>query len=306
MRVDNGLHEEILFVIASIAGNEELFDEKKFIMRLEAMDDLEFNVIERLEFLPKNTGPFDQLSDLKRYAEKVINQLDKINKEMYHRLRSEISRASDKGTALMNMMGEYLGQPAGSVLQQNETGYDYHDLFLNGLLTYRELPVEIKQREQGMVYYQKTPVRIVFEMISKAAFQPGDVFYDLGSGLGQVTMLVNLLTSVFSKGVEFEPAYSEYSKTVAADLNLSGVEFINSDARHADYSTGTIFFMYSPFEGKILEEVLNRLHTESKNRKIRILTYGSCTREVAHMHWLKQVTEIKDFDTAPAVFVSLC
>ena len=66
-----------------------------------------------------------------------------------------------------------------------------------------------------MIYYQKTPARIIFELIKRADFQPGDVFYDLGSGFGQVTMLVNLLTSVVSKGVEFEPAYCKYAKSRA-------------------------------------------------------------------------------------------
>ena len=68
-----------------------------------------------------------------------------------------------------------------------------------------------------MIYYQKTPARIILELVKKAAFQPGDVFYDLGSGLGQAAILVNLLASVISKGVEFEPAYCHYAKTCAAE-----------------------------------------------------------------------------------------
>jgi hypothetical protein len=84
-------------------------------------------------------------------------------------------------------------------------------------LTYRDLPAQIKEREPGMIYYQKTPARIILELVKKAAFQPGDVFYDLGSGLGQAAILVNLLASVISKGVEFEPAYCHYAKTCAAE-----------------------------------------------------------------------------------------
>ena len=156
-----------------------------------------------------------------------------------------------------------------------------------------------------MVYYQKTPARIIFELIKKASFQPDDVFYDLGSGLGQVTMLVNLFASVISKGVEFEPAYCSYAKTTAADLNLNHVEFINADARHADYSSGTVFFMYTPFEGEILKDVLDCLYDESKKRKIRLFTYGSCSGEIAGQQWVKQVNEIKNQLTELAVFVSI-
>ena len=121
----------------------------------------------------------------------------------------------------MNLINEYLKHPPDPVIQPYEAGYDNLDLFINGLFTYRNLPVETKEREPGMIYYQKTPARIIFELVKKAAFQPGDVFYDLGSGLGQATMLVNLLASVISKGVEFEPAYCHYAKTCAAELNLT-------------------------------------------------------------------------------------
>jgi hypothetical protein len=53
------------------------------------------------------------------------------------------------------------------------------------------------------------------------------------------------------------------------------VDFINTDARYADYSLGIIFFMYTPFEGKMLQDVLQNLNDEAKKRKIRIFTYGS-------------------------------
>lgn len=304
MTLCNGLKQEILSEIETIAGDENIFREKNFIMRSQAMDDIEFHVIDRIESLTKKTKSSDHLNELQVYAEKVRSQLDDVNRKMYHQLRSEISKASDRGKVLMNMIKEYLDQTAGPVLQQNESGYDHLDFFINGLLTYRDLPAEIKEREPDMIYYQKTPARIVFEMIKKAAFKPGDIFYDLGSGLGQLTMLVNILTSVISKGVEFEPAYYGYAKATAADLNLPDVEFINADARHADYSSGTVFFMYTPFEGKMLNDVLDKLYAESRIRRVRIFTYGSCTPEVACAHWLTQVSEINDYDNEPGEFVS--
>ncbi len=160
--------------------------------------------------------------------------------------RSKISGEHDRGNMLMNLINEYLDQPPDQVVTPYEAGYDNLDLFINGLLTDRELPFEIKEREPGMIYYQKTPARIILALIKKAAFQHGDVFYDLGSGLGQVTILVNLLTSVISKGVEYEPAYVNYAKACAAGLNLSDTHFINEDARYADYSIRQcIFYVYA-------------------------------------------------------------
>jgi hypothetical protein len=100
---------------------------------------------------------------------------------------------------------------------------------------------------------------------------------------------VNLLSGARAKGVEFEPAFCEYARACAADLNLSQVEFINVDARQADFSDGTVFFMYTPFEGKLLQEVLEKLHQVSRTKMIKLFTYGPCTLPVSRQSWLKCV-----------------
>jgi hypothetical protein len=123
-------------------------------------------------------------------------------------------------------------------------------------------------------------------MIEKADFKPEDVFFDLVSGLGQVTILVNLFTSVISRGVEFEPAFCEYAKARADELHLNNVDFIHTDARYAHYTSGTVFFMYTPFEGRMLSDVLQNLKGLAKSKRIKIFTYGPCTTEVARQNWL--------------------
>ena len=274
-------------------------------MRSQAMDDIEFHVIERIQSLRESADSFDWLEDLMQYAEQVRAELEEVDTKMFQKLRAQINLESYRGKPLMNLMNEYLDRSRDSAIQQYETGYDHLDLFLNGLLTYRELPVETKEREPGMIYYQKTPARIIFELIEKAALQPGDVFYDLGSGPGQVTMLVNLLTSIISRGIEFEPAFCNYAKARASELNLSQVDFINADARHADYSSGNVFFMYTPFEGQMLRDVLSNLHTEAEKRQIRIFTYGSCTSDVGRLHWLRQINKTQNSLIELAEFVSV-
>jgi SAM-dependent methyltransferase len=301
----NGLQEEILSDIEAIGKDEKLFLEKNFILRTQAMDDIEFHVIDRLHALMEGADSSDLMNDLMQHAEKVRCQLETVNTKMFQKLRTKISQGKYREDSLLQLIDEYLNQHADATLQQNDPGYDHLDIFLNGLLTYLDLPAETKDREPEMVYYQKTPVRIIFELVKKAAFQPGDVFYDLGSGLGQVTILVNLLTSVISKGVEYEPAYCNYARACAAGLNLDHVDFLNADARHADYSSGAVFFMYTPFEGEMLRDVLRNLHTEAVKRKVRIFSYGSCTREVEQQHWLRKVNDIQNYLVELAEFVSI-
>ena len=89
------------------------------------------------------------------------------------------------------------------------------------------------------------------------------------------------------------------------ELNLPAVTFINIDARKADYSEGTVFFMFTPFKGKMLQEVLEILRQESLLRKIKIITYGPCTAEVEVLSWLRPAAP-KNENMYQAAFFTSC
>jgi Histone methylation protein DOT1 len=288
----NTLHEEILSDIKSIGNNAQLQSAKNFNERSEAIDFIEFHVIDRINALVEKNEASDELEELKKYALKVREELEEINSGIYNFLRMKISKENLRSQPLLTLINEYLNYDFGA--KSAEEGYDNLDIFLNGLFSDQKLPVETRKREPEMVFYQKTPARIILNFIKRSALKPNDVFFDLGSGLGQAVILVNLLTGIKSIGVEYEPAFCRYARSKVEVLNLSEVYFTNEDARYADYSSGTVFFMYSPFEGKILDEVLQKLKRESENRMIKILTYGPCTPEVAEQPWLTNKRKIKN------------
>lgn len=275
--------DEIQSDLEAIEKNVALYQETNFDSRVEAIDYIEFNIIDRIEGLLQTINPPEELIPLKQYAERVKRQLEDIDDNLFQRLRADIRMGGYAGTAFKELINEYVRRGR----QLDEIGYDSLDMFINGLLLTNIVPIETKNREPEMVHYQQTPARIIFELVEKAQFRPEDVFYDVGSGLGQAPILVNLLSGVTAKGIEFEPAYCDYARGCAADLNLSRVEFINADARTVDYSEGTVFFMYTPFEGRILQEVLEKLRGESRRRRLQLFTYGPCTAQVAQQSWLK-------------------
>ena len=92
-----------------------------------------------------------------------------------------------------------------------------------------------------------------------------------------------------SKGVEVEPAYCDFAGRCARDLALSGVEFIHAVAREAAYAEGTVFFLYTPFEGSMLDQVLTRARHATRARGIRLFTYGPCTIQVSQHGWQERV-----------------
>jgi hypothetical protein len=76
------------------------------------------------------------------------------------------------------------------------------------------------------------------------------------------------------------------------------VTFIQQDARAADFSSGTIFYLYTPFVGTILSAVLDSLRRETAGREIRVCTYGPCTPTVAKERWLEAVGTVETDRTA--------
>ena len=281
--------KEIQGDIEKIENDTSLIPELNFVSRMQALDYLEFNIIDRIDGLVHSNIPAIELTSLRQRAETLKNKLESIDETLFQKLRAGIRAGRLIGTAFKDLVAEYVGhEPYGS-RQQDEPGYDSLDMFIDGLLLSQAIPNPIKDREAEMVYYQQTPARIIFELIEKAHLTEKDIFYDLGSGLGQVPILVNITSGALAKGVEFEPAYYTYASACALNLNLAQVEFINEDARTVDLSDGNVFFMYTPFEGGILQVVLEKLKGCSQGKKIRLFTYGTCTFQAARQNWLECV-----------------
>jgi len=272
--------------IGEIEQDASLYEEKNFDQRIEIVDFLEFHIIDQIEELLLKTANQDQLILLKYRAEKIKSELEEIDTGLFQKFQANIRAGKYAGREFNNLIHEYVGFNLGDNEHQEEAGYDNLDIFINGIFSFQAMPEQTKDLEPEMVFYQKTPARIIFELVENPNFTKNDVFFDLGSGLGQAAILVNLLTGIKTKGIEFEPAFCDYAKDCATQLSLPNVTFINTDAREANYSEGTIFFMYTPFKGEILEDVLEILRKESLQRKITIITYGPCTAQVALQNWL--------------------
>jgi predicted RNA methylase len=145
---------------------------------------------------------------------------------------------------------------------------------------------------------------VVLEAVDKLNLKPDDVFYDLGSGLGRVVILANLLSGAQARGIEINPVLDEHAREFANRLALPMVTFIKADVREVDFSDGTVFFMYTPFTGEIMDTVLEKLHRQSLKHPLRIATYGPCTMSVSQQEWLH--TEAVDINNPfdPVIFHS--
>jgi hypothetical protein len=251
-----------------------------FEARAAALELLDVHVLDRLRYIEDRAGlPFD-LQALGAQAAALRGRLEAANQRFLRRLRNRIRSGRYTPEGLRRAFVRHVGPRGG------RDGYDALDLLVGGLLGAGPLSEERAERDPEMVAYQPTPARAILTLIQRADIRPGDILYDLGSGLGQVVILVALLSGARARGIEFEPAYCEYAGRCARSLNVPGVEFIQADARKVPLATGTVFFMYTPFRGALLKRVLEMLHAEARDRRIRVCTYGPCTAEIARASWL--------------------
>jgi len=176
--------------------------------------------------------------------------------------------------------------PSAAADLTNLSGYDYLDDLLSGILQFQPLAPALVQPDPEMVAYQPTPARHIFDFLRRIALTEHDSFIDLGSGLGHVTLLASICSRATCTGIELEPSYIECARTSARSLNLHNSRFIQADARAADFSRATVFYLYTPFSGAILRAVLDALRHQALIRPIRLCTFGPCTPRIAQEPWL--------------------
>lgn len=234
-------------------------------------------------------------AQLRERVEALCAGFEAVDAELQQRIRRDVQRGAGAHALL-----EW-ARSAGPDGDLPGDGYDYLDTLVSGILQIEE-PDMPAAPMAGMVFYQPTPARHIFGMLARTALDERDVLVDLGSGLGQVPLLAAICTGARCVGIEWEAAYVRCARRCAQALDLGRVTFVQGDVRAADLSTGTVFYLYTPFEGRMLREVLDRLKAEADTRVIRVCTLGPCTATVARERWLHGEDEWRP--DRPAVFRS--
>jgi hypothetical protein len=274
---DHDLHA----LLCGLEADSSLFQPEQLRQRLIALDDLDAGF-----------GGFDSEDSTRctdahmhKRAKALRTRLEAANAELYQSVRSDIVRDGQPRALLQCLQDSASQNESKSSLPG--FGFDCRDELVSGVLQLREPSEPNHQRSPEMVPYQPTPVRHILHLITVTALAEDDVFVDLGSGLGHVPLLVSMVTGARSFGIEVQMAYVASARECAQRLHLSRVRFIPQDAREADLSSGTVFYLYSPFNGSILTDVLSALQMESTRRSIKICSLGPSTRTVANEKWLK-------------------
>jgi hypothetical protein len=292
--------------LAVLEGDVSLLEEGAFAARARTLEELEADILGPIAALEGRGAHVPALPALRRRARALRARLVRVDAALFARLREAIRRGGLRGETLRWELLRLAPPPDGG---PDDGGYDALDALISGVLLDESPPAAVRPELRGwdpeMVPYQPTPARIVLDLATRLRSGAGEVFYDLGSGLGQVCVLVHLLAGVSAVGVEIDPALCVYGRRMARRLGLSGVTFVVGDARDVDLTSGTLFFLYTPFTGELLEAVLDRLCRVAARQPIRLGSYGPCTAVVARQAWLLPEGPAHDDPDRLAVFRSV-
>jgi hypothetical protein len=268
MSIENAL----LSLIEELEQNCSLDEPRQLRRRVEALDDLDACF---------SDGELAG-TELHRRAVAIRSKLESLNSTVYEGIRRDIQAGGGASSLL-----EWIPGSNGAADLSICRGYDYLDELISGVLQLEEPSADIVRLEPEMVPYQPTPARHIFDFIDRTALTERDSLIDLGSGLGHVALMASICTRATCTGVERELSYVDCARKSARSLNLNNVRFVQGDVCSTDLSKGTVFYLYTPFNGSILRDVLNSLRRESLMREIRICTFGPCTGTVAEERWLR-------------------
>jgi len=276
--------------LAAMERDASLEDDLNLGARVEALAQLEF-----ADELLRLRAPPEERAALARRVDRQRARLEQANERLYDQGRARFGAVAAAGMAtrptavLRRELRAWLDNFTSyrpTDLHPVHAGYDALDALVDGVLNLNEIPAPTQAPEREMIHLEPTPARVVLEVVDRVAWQGEDVFYDIGSGLGQVPLLVHLLTGVRAVGVEIEPAYCRVARGCAERLGLMDLSFVQADARAADYAAGTVFYLFTPFVGEMLQAVLDRLHAQTAGRAVTVCTYGPCNPHVARQSWL--------------------
>ena len=272
-------------LLSETEADRSLNEPDRFRERVAALDRLDAYDFDS-ERLPYDSETSE--AGLLRRAHALRTKLEAANLQFYEGIRDEIRRGEGREALFRWAFRPESEAPRRDDSKHSDIGdsYDYLDELVSGVFQFAVPDAPKINLSPEMVAYQPTPTRHIFDLIRRTQFTAHDVLIDLGSGLGHVPLLIASCTQARAVGIELEPSYVESARQSAEQLNLENATFLAQDAREADLSSGTIFYLYTPFHGAILRAVLDRLRLVAATCEIRVCTFGPCTPIVDAESWL--------------------
>jgi precorrin-6B methylase 2 len=144
------------------------------------------------------------------------------------------------------------------------------------------VPEDMPDLPRGAVPYLPSGVEEILAMVRETPLKPDDELVDIGSGLGRVAIVAHLLSGARAVGIEIQEHLVRAARASAAELGLDAVSFVHANAADSVLD-GTVFFLYAPCNGEMLERVVGRLEGAARRRRIAVCAVGVELRDAAFL-----------------------
>lgn len=148
---------------------------------------------------------------------------------------------------------------------------DTRDAWIDRVLGLGAPPDDGPELPRSCVPYLPCGVDALIEIVDSAEVGPTDVFVDVGSGVGRAMALVHLLTGAAVIGIEIQSGLVQAARDVARVVS-SRISSVHGDAVDltGHIMIGSVFFLYCPFSGERLRQVLIDLEAIAQAKPIRV------------------------------------
>jgi SAM-dependent methyltransferase len=149
------------------------------------------------------------------------------------------------------------------------------------------------------VEYQVVDYSLLRRYMDPLEIGPGDVLIDIGCGMGRVLCIFARKRLRKCVGIEFSAELARIAEMNARSLRArhAPIEIRIGDAVEADYSEGTIFWIYNPFGEQTMNMVLSRIgeSLSTTPRRIQIVYVNPvCEAVFRQFSWLT-CTDVRNF-----------
>jgi predicted RNA methylase len=147
--------------------------------------------------------------------------------------------------------------------------------------------------------YQVVDYQLLRRYVEPLHIGPDDVLIDIGCGMGRVLCVFARMSLRKCIGIEISEELASIAKRNALSLRgrRAPVEIRVGDAAEADYSMGTIFWIYNPFGECSMHAVLSRLgqSLSASPRRIQIVYVNPVFEEVFRQFSWLTCTSVRNF-----------
>lgn len=237
------------------------------------------DTIDRLKQIESRSKPFSDTAGCGRRLKRKSRQILETSQREMQALRDGLMNGSVSRQQLREALFRYPD------LDDGFPGKDNADALFDGIFGTGGEPKELSTLKPEMVQFAPTPLCRLDKMIHDLELSPEDVVYDLGCGTGRAAMFLRLMTdAALVIGVEYELGRYLRAVEIAGRFGFPGLEFQNADVQEIDLSAGTVFYMFNPFHGQMLKNVMERLREAAEDHTITVCTFFMDLKKFDFLH----------------------